>query len=194
MESSKKSTGVIVVAVVLLALGIGAVLMMNNNEDNVEAPKNSSETQQTSQTEQTQLANIVGLASQTSSLSTLVSAVQAASLVETLQGTGPFTVFAPTNAAFSALPSGTLESLLKPENKSQLSSILTYHVVPAKAMSGQLTDGQQITTVQGGKLTVKISAGKVYIVDAKGGEATVEQADIEASNGVVHVISSVLMP
>jgi uncharacterized surface protein with fasciclin (FAS1) repeats len=194
MESSKKSTGLIIGIVLVLILVGGAALMMNNNDEEATTKETTSQTEQSEQTAETQQANIVGLASQTASLSTLVTAVQAADLVETLQGEGPFTVFAPTNNAFAALPAGTVDNLLKPENKSQLSSILTYHVVPAKAMSSELTNGQEITTVQGEKLTVKITGSMVYIVDAKGNEARVEQADIEASNGVVHVISSVLLP
>ncbi|MCW1908396.1 MAG: fasciclin domain-containing protein [Candidatus Saccharibacteria bacterium] len=193
MESSKKSTGLIIGIVLLLLVVGGAALMMNNDDETVNQ-ETTSQTDQSDQTAETQPSNIVGLASETASLSTLVTAVQAADLVETLQSKGPFTVFAPTNTAFSALPAGTLDTLLKPENKSQLSSILTYHVVPAKAMSSDLTNGQEITTVQGEKLTVKITGSTVYIVDAKGNEARVEQADIEASNGVVHVISNVLLP
>lgn len=120
---------------------------------------------------------------------TLVAAVQAAGLVETLQGDGPFTVFAPTNAAFSALPAGTVEGLLKPESKADLTSILTYHVVAGNVMSGDLTDGQMVTTLNGKQLKVTIKDGKVMI-----GGATVTAADLAGSNGVVHVIDKVLLP
>lgn len=120
--------------------------------------------------------------------------MQAADLVGTLQGEGPFTVFAPTNDAFAALPEGTLDSLLLTENKDQLAGVLTYHVVAGNVVSSDLSDGQVVTTVQGQKLTVSIMDGKVYITDAKGGKAMVTQADVDASNGVVHVIDSVLLP
>jgi len=120
---------------------------------------------------------------------TLVAAVQAAGLVETLQGDGPFTVFAPTNAAFAALPAGTVEGLLKPEAKGDLTSILTYHVVAGNVMSGDLSDGQMVTTLNGAQLKVTIKDGKVMI-----GGATVVAADLAGSNGVVHVIDKVLLP
>lgn len=120
---------------------------------------------------------------------TLVAAVSAAGLVETLSGDGPFTVFAPTNAAFAALPEGTVDNLLKPEMKDQLTGVLTYHVVAGNVMSGDLSDGQVVTTLNGQELIVSIKDGKVTINDA-----TVVAADIAGSNGVVHVIDSVLLP
>ena len=132
--------------------------------------------------------DIVDIAAGNDSFSTLVAAVQAADLVETLKGDGPFTVFAPTNEAFAALPSGTVENLLKPENKDQLTAILTYHVVPGKVMSGDLSDGMMAETVQGGKVTIGTSGG--VTVDG----ANVVQADVEASNGVIHVIDAVILP
>lgn len=119
---------------------------------------------------------------------TLVAAVQAAGLVDTLKGDGPFTVFAPTDAAFAALPEGTVENLLKPENKEQLISILTYHVVPGKVMSTDLVDDMTAATVQGGEITIDLDNG-VMINDA-----SVAAADIEASNGVIHVIDKVILP
>ena len=132
--------------------------------------------------------DIVDIAAGNDDFETLVAAVTAADLVDTLKGDGPFTVFAPTDAAFEALPDGTVEMLLKPENKDQLVSILTYHVVPGKVMSSDLTDGMMAATVQGQEVTVKIEGGAM--VD----EASVIQADIEASNGVIHVIDKVIMP
>jgi uncharacterized surface protein with fasciclin (FAS1) repeats len=132
---------------------------------------------------------------------TLVAAVKAAGLVDTLKGPGPFTVFAPTNEAFAALPAGTVETLLKPENKSTLTSILTYHVVPgkidAKSLMKMMEDGKGSTTfktVAGGSLTAKSSGGKVMITDEKGGTATVTIADVMQSNGVIHVVDKVLLP
>ncbi|MBR1281631.1 fasciclin domain-containing protein [Bradyrhizobium sp. AUGA SZCCT0177] len=125
---------------------------------------------------------------------TLVAAVKAAGLVDTLSSTGPFTVFAPTNAAFAKLPKGTVDTLVKPESKATLTKILTYHVVPGKVNAAQLLDGQKLTTVEGEQLPVKKSGGAVMIVDAKGGSATVTIADVNQSNGVIHVVNNVLMP
>ena len=132
---------------------------------------------------------------------TLVAAVKAAGLVETLKGPGPFTVFAPTNAAFAALPAGTVDTLLKPENKAMLSGILTYHVVAGKMDSAALTkaiaDGKgkaMLKTVAGGNLTAMASGGKVMVMDEKGGSATVTIADVYQSNGVIHVIDKVSLP
>ena len=132
--------------------------------------------------------NIVELAVETESLSTLVAAVKAGGLVETLSGEGPFTVFAPTNEAFEALPDGVLAMLLKPENKDKLIAILTYHVVAGKVMSTDLKDGQTAPTVQGDEIKVDLSDG------AKINDATVVAADVAASNGVVHVIDKVILP
>jgi uncharacterized surface protein with fasciclin (FAS1) repeats len=120
---------------------------------------------------------------------TLVTAVTAAGLVETLSGTGPFTVFAPTNAAFAALQAGTVEDLLKPENKEKLTSILTYHVVAGNVLSSQLTDGQKVATLNGQELTVAIKKGVVTINGTK-----VIAADLEGTNGVVHVVEGVILP
>lgn len=133
-------------------------------------------------------SDIVELAVQTEALSTLVTAVQAADLVATLQSEGPFTVFAPTNDAFAALPDGTLESLLEEANKGQLTDILTYHVVPGKVMSSDLSDGMTATTVQGQEITIGVGDG--VTIDG----ANVVQADVEATNGVVHVIDAVILP
>jgi uncharacterized surface protein with fasciclin (FAS1) repeats len=132
--------------------------------------------------------DIVDIAAGNESFSTLVAAVQAADLVDTLKGEGPFTVFAPTDEAFAALPAGTVEDLLKPENKDKLTAVLTYHVVPGKVMSGDLSDGMTATTVQGSDVTIGTTDG-VSVDGAK-----VVQADIEASNGVIHVIDSVILP
>jgi len=133
--------------------------------------------------------------------STLVAAVKAADLVSTLQSAGPFTVFAPTNEAFAKLPTGTVETLLKPENKATLAKILTYHVVAgnldAAAVVKAITDGKgkvTIKTVSGGSLTASLKNGKVILTDEKGGTATVTATDLKAGNGVVHVIDTVVMP
>jgi uncharacterized surface protein with fasciclin (FAS1) repeats len=134
-------------------------------------------------------ADIVDLAVQTEFLSTLVAAVKAGDLVDVLKGDGPFTVFAPTNEAFAKLPAGTVENLLKPENKAQLVAVLTYHVVPGKVMSTDLKDGMKAKTAQGGEVTISLKDGKAIV-----NGATVTAADIEASNGVVHVIDTVILP
>jgi len=122
------------------------------------------------------------------SAKTLAAAVAAAGLVETLQGAGPFTVFAPTDAAFAAIQA-EVDKLMKPENKNKLAKILTYHVVSGKIMASELKDGQELSTVEGGKLKVSIKNGKVMI-----GNATVTTTDITASNGVIHVIDKVMLP
>ena len=134
--------------------------------------------------------NAVGSADHT----TLVAAVKAAGLVETLKSAGPFTVFAPTNAAFDKLPAGTVSSLVKPEMKPTLTKILTYHVVPGRLMAADLKDGQTLTTVQGETLTVMKKGNSVMLKDAKGGMSTVTIANVVSSNGITHVVDTVLMP
>ncbi|HYI30139.1 MAG TPA: fasciclin domain-containing protein [Bradyrhizobium sp.] len=138
--------------------------------------------------------NIVENAVNSKDHTTLVAAVKAAGLVDTLQSKGPFTVFAPTNAAFGKLPAGTVDTLVKPENKATLTKILTYHVVSGKLEAASLTDGKKLKTVEGEDLTVKLKDGKVWIVDAKGGTSMVTIANVNQSNGVIHVVDTVLMP
>lgn len=145
--------------------------------------------------------NIVENAMNSKDHTTLVAAVQAAGLVDTLKGAGPFTVFAPTNDAFSALPAGTVDNLLKPEMKEQLTKVLTCHVVPAAAMAADvgkmIADGSgtaKIKTVGGCELTAKMEGDKVMISDENGNASTVTIADVKQSNGVIHVIDKVLLP
>jgi uncharacterized surface protein with fasciclin (FAS1) repeats len=133
--------------------------------------------------------DIVDVAVENGSFNTLVAAVKAAGLVETLKGEGPFTVFAPTDAAFEKLPEGTVAMLLKPENKDKLVSVLTYHVVAGKVMASDVVKVTSATTVQGQYVMVKVNGDKVMINDAH-----VVIADVKASNGVIHVIDTVLMP
>ena len=147
------------------------------------------------------MKNIVENASKSKNHTTLVTAVKAAGLVETLQGKGPFTVFAPTDEAFQKLPAGTVEMLLKPESKKKLTSILTYHVVAGdytgtKLMSAIKSGGgsAKLTTVNGEKLTAAMSGDLIKLTDAKGGTARVTIADVMQSNGVIHVVDTVLMP
>jgi uncharacterized surface protein with fasciclin (FAS1) repeats len=131
---------------------------------------------------------VVAIAASNPDFSTLVAAVKAAGLAETLSGEGPFTVFAPTNVAFAKLPAGTVESLLKPENKAKLAGILTYHVVAAKVMAADVKTGK-VKTVQGAELDVVVKDGSVMVDGAK-----VVKTDIVGSNGVIHVIDSVVLP
>jgi len=145
--------------------------------------------------------NIIENAMNSKDHTTLVAAVKAAGLVETLQGAGPFTVFAPTNAAFDMLPKGTVETLLKPENKAMLTKILTYHVIAgswdSRAIAEKIKAGNgtaELTTVSGGKLWVSMKGNKIVLKDEKGGWATVTIKNVYQSNGVIHVIDHVVMP
>jgi uncharacterized surface protein with fasciclin (FAS1) repeats len=145
--------------------------------------------------------NIVENAVNSKDHTTLVTAVKAAGLVETLESAGPFTVFAPTNEAFNKLPKGTVETLVKPENKATLTKILTYHVVSGKWSAAQLmakikagNGTAELKTVSGGVLKAMMKAGKIYLVDEKGGKSWVTIADVNQSNGVIHVVNAVLMP
>ncbi len=145
--------------------------------------------------------NIVGVAAGNDSFSTLVAAVTAADLVNTLSGEGPFTVFAPTNDAFAKLPEGTVETLLKEENKATLTGILTYHVVAGKFEAAAVIEAINsnngkftVKTVQGNNIDLSLNDGNVILTDAKGGTSTVVIADVAASNGVIHALDSVIMP
>ena len=140
---------------------------------------------------QTSPGTIVEVAAGNKSFTTLVAAVKAAGLVETLSGAGPFTVFAPTDEAFAKLPKGTVEELVKPENKEKLTAILTYHVLAGKVMAADAiaADGKMVKTVNGQEIAVKVKDGKVMINDS-----TVIIADVPASNGVIHAIDTVLLP
>jgi len=172
------------------------IAFANNND-----PIKKSNGQTSSELAVKETATIVGVAAGNENFSTLVAAVKAADLVGTLNSEGPFTVFAPTNDAFAKLPKGTVESLLKAENKATLSSILTYHVVAGKFMAADVVKAIKdnngkfvITTVNGEKLTAHIMDGKVMLQDAKGNSSTIVLTDVAASNGVIHAIDSVVMP
>jgi uncharacterized surface protein with fasciclin (FAS1) repeats len=148
-----------------------------------------------------QQKDVVDVATSSNVHTTLVTAIKAANLVETLKGSGPFTVFAPTNDAFAKLPAGTLDALLKPEAKAQLAGLLTYHVVAgavdSKALLAAIKTGNGSTvlsTVAGGKLTASIENGKIVLTDESGGKSTVTCVDIKASNGIIHVIDAVVLP
>ena len=182
MFNSSQSIKVLVSTLTLVSTisGTAAIAGMKNHLD-----KQAAEQSQTLAVENNQ--TIVDIASSAGSFNTLVAALKAADLVSVLDGTGPFTVFAPTDEAFAALPEETLTDLLKPENKDQLVKILTYHVVSGAVMSTDLTEGK-IPTVEGSK--VEIQLGEEVRVD----DAQVVKADIEASNGVIHVIDKVIIP
>lgn len=146
-------------------------------------------------------STIVDVAAGNADFSTLVTAVKAAGLVETLSSEGPFTVFAPNNAAFAKLPAGTVEGLLKPESLDKLKAVLTYHVVAGKFEAAAVIDAinknagkYSVTTVQGGTIVLSLKDGKVLLTDANGGTSTVVLADVAASNGVIHAIDTVVMP
>jgi len=171
----------------LAVLGFAATSLVSCN-----APKEGGETTTDTTVVETVVEapnTVVDIAVGSQDHTTLVAAVTAAGLVETLKGAGPFTIFAPTNAAFAALPAGTVDNLLKPENKEKLTSILTYHVVAGNVMSAQLTDGQKVATLNGQELTVAIKGGVVTINGAK-----VITADLAGSNGVIHVVDGVILP
>jgi uncharacterized surface protein with fasciclin (FAS1) repeats len=166
---------------------------------NISAQCHSKATAQAVSAEQS--SNIVEIAASLDDFSTLVTAVKAAGLVETLSGEGPFTVFAPTNDAFNKLPEGTISTLLKPENKEQLKKILTYHVIAgelmAKDVAAAIKNGggkAVVETVSGGQLTAMVSDGNVMLMDENGNKATVVKTDVDASNGVIHVIDTVVLP
>ena len=162
----------------------------SNNAKTEETVKTTTDTvKEQPKTQPAAPKDIVDVAIGSPDHTTLVAAVTAAGLVETLKGAGPFTVFAPTNAAFAALPAGTVDGLLKPESKAALTKILTYHVVAGAVKAADLKDGQKIKTLQGEELTVAIKNGKVTI-----NGANVTTADLTGSNGVVHVVDAVLMP
>jgi uncharacterized surface protein with fasciclin (FAS1) repeats len=183
MKSSRLAT---LACVPVLAFGVAAC----GGDDENESSSSSSGGAMQEQTRQMPAnEDIVALAQGNDQLSTLVTAVSTADLAGTLQGKGPYTVFAPTNAAFEELGRNTVDTLLERRNRDQLTSVLTYHVVPGKLEASQLRDGQALTTVEGAKLRVDIEGGDVSV-----GGATVVTPDVQASNGVVHVIDGVLQP
>lgn len=192
----------------MLVLGLAAVTAGCGSDDNDTASTNGGATAASDSSMSggvevggammTPDRDIVANASDASNVTTLVALVKQADLVETLQGEGPFTVFAPDNDAFAELPKKTTDSLMMDENKKQLATILTYHVVPGEYDAAKITevanDGGTLTTVEGGKLTPKIVGDKVEIEDESGNTVTVTQADVKSSNGVTHIIDGVLMP
>jgi uncharacterized surface protein with fasciclin (FAS1) repeats len=181
----------------LLAVGSLLAAACSDDDDSTTSSDTSAETSTTEDmTESTEAMadeTIVEIAAGNPDFSTLVSAVEAAGLAETLSGEGPFTVFAPTNEAFAAIPAETLQSLLEPANQETLSQILTYHVVAGEVMAADVAPGE-VETVEGTPFTIEVEGSDVFIVDGQGGRAQVVTTDIVASNGVIHVIDAVLIP
>ena len=183
------------------SLAVAACAEANEEADVVETDTAMAD-QMTNSTTTTDAGSIVEVAQGNSDLSTLVTAVQSADLASTLSGPGPYTVFAPTNAAFEEVPQATRDELMSPAGQEDLSNILTYHVVEGETMAAALvaaiegagTEGYSITTVNGATLTAMLQDGQVVLRDAAGNTANVIQTDVDASNGVVHVIDGVLMP
>lgn len=207
-EHNNKTTWIVVAAIVGVVLGGGVgyasgAMMNTKSSDSASAP---TATTKTVDKEGVMVGgalmvrdkDIVDNAVNANNVTTLVAAVKAAGLVDTLKGEGPFTVFAPTNDAFNKLPAGTVDTLLKPENLKTLQKILTYHVVPGTYTSAALKvmaeKGQTLTSVEGEVLSLSLNNGKVVVTDANGGKSTVETADVISSNGVTHVVDTVLQP
>ncbi|MDJ0644609.1 MAG: fasciclin domain-containing protein [Flavobacteriaceae bacterium] len=193
-----KSKNLFAAFVLTVAISATACAKDKKTDPVKETPK----TEETAQAEEAKgPGNIVEVAVGNADFSTLVAAVKAAGLVETLSGEGPFTVFAPTNAAFGKLPEGTVESLLKPESKDALTGILTYHVVSGKFKAADVVQAIKdnngsftVATVQGGSLTASIDGDSVILTDSKGNKSKVVITDVGASNGVIHAIDTVVMP
>lgn len=183
----KSNSGMIIGVVVVIALAIGGLIWAFSKDDTKDKNTQQSSSEMTKEEATNESKNIVEVASENEDFSTLVTAVKAAGLVETLSGEGPFTVFAPTNAAFEKLPAGTLEQLLA--NPAELKKILTYHVVSGKVTASQVVELTEATTVQGQKVQIKVEDGMVKINDSN-----VTSTDIMTSNGVIHVIDTVLLP
>jgi uncharacterized surface protein with fasciclin (FAS1) repeats len=191
MEKGSKSMKKLMLAMLLAFVGVGLAA----------ADASAQENPMVGGASMLKTKNIVENAVNSQDHTTLVAAVKAAGLVETLSGKGPFTVFAPTNAAFEKLPAGTVETLLKPENKATLTKILTYHVVAGRYDAGKLMQAIKkgggtatLTTVSGGKLMAMSDGHTITLRDEKGGTSTVTIADVMQSNGVIHVVDTVLMP
>ncbi len=195
----KPATNLTVAA--LAAIGLAGCMMSDGGMSSTTSSASTSQTVMVGGAAMFPTRNIIENAVNSADHTTLVAAVKAAGLVETLSGPGPFTVFAPTNTAFEALPAGTVPTLLQPENKGTLTSVLTYHVVPGRLASGDLArmisrggGMASLTTVNGGTLTARMMGSNIVIVDANGGVATITQADVMQSNGVIHVTNKVSLP
>lgn len=207
-QGHSKTASMVVTLVIGVLLGGGIGFAIGNNGDDMNSSNNNSDSSQMSSASKDGVMvggalmvrdkDIVDNAVNAKNVSTVVAAVKAAGLVDTLKSEGPFTVFAPNNDAFTALPEGTVDTLLMPENKAQLANILTYHVVPGTYTSAALKvmaqKGESLTTVQGEKVAPIMSDNMLMLQDAKGNKIAIETADVISSNGVTHVVKSVMMP
>ena len=189
------------VSAAMLAIALSLSACTTVNDDMVATSASAGETVMVGGAAMYPNRNIIENAVNSRDHTTLVAAVKAAGLVDTLSGAGPFTVFAPTNAAFAKLPAGTVDTLLQPANQSMLQSVLTYHVVPGRLTAADLMariksgNGQaRLTTVQGGTLTARMMGNKIMLTDAKGGMSHVTQGNVMQSNGVIHVTDGVSLP
>jgi uncharacterized surface protein with fasciclin (FAS1) repeats len=183
----------IVIAIVVIGGGAAAFFYYKNSVTKSDTSQTTA-SQSTDNTQPTGTKSIVVLSTDNVSLTTFTSAVKSAGLTDLLDGAGPYTVLAPSNDAFKALPDGTLDTLLKLENADKLKNILSYHIISGTLPISQLTDGQKIKTVNGQELVVSTADNKVTFIDAKGGKAVVTKKDINAKNGVVHIVNAVLLP
>ncbi len=183
----------IIIAVLVIGGGVATFVFFKNDAKKSESSQNTASQDATTK-QPSGTKSIVVLTTDNSTLTTFASAVKTAGLTDTLEGTGPYTVLAPTNDAFKVLPAGTLDMLLKLENSAKLKNILSYHIIVGTLNKSQFTNGQKLKTVNGQELTVEITDGKVTFTDAKGGKATIVKADLNATNGVVHTVSAVLLP
>lgn len=188
----KKIIILLIIAIILIGIGVAAYwfFVVQSNSD---SSQNSDTT--VSQAEKpASNKDVVALAAENATLSTFSDVLAPTSLNDTLKGDGPYTVLAPSNAAFAALPSGTLERLQKPESASILADIINYHVIPGSLLSSDITDGQKIKTLNGQEVVASVQGTNIYFTDAKGQKALVTKSDIKAKNGVIHIINGVLLP
>lgn len=190
---NKKTIILIVVALLIIAASAFSYwfFIANSSDDSPTATNQNTESQAN---KPASTKDVNELIASTGNLSTFDEILKSTGVDTTLKGEGPYTVFAPTNAAFNALPSGTLDRLQKTENSSQLTNITKYHVVTGSLLAAQLTGGQKLKTMNDQEVVVSLADNNVYIVDAKGGKALVTKSDIKAKNGVIHIVDAVLLP
>ena len=183
----------IILAVLIIGGGAAGYFYYKNSANKSESAQNST-SKDSSTSQPTGSKNVATVIKDSKNLSTFTSSLKAASLTEGLQGTGPFTVLAPTDEAFKALPAGALDRWLKLENLEQLKNVLNYQIIPGTLNANQFTNGQKIKTANGQEIIVELADGQITFVDAKGGKATIVKSNLGASNGVVHTINAVLLP
>jgi len=189
---NKKIVILIIIAIILLGLGVFAYwfFVLQSTSDDTKGQQST----QSEASKPTSDKDVSTLLSSTGSASTFYGVLKTANLLSNIQGQGPFTVIAPSNAAFNALPSGTLDRLQKPENIAQLTNIMNYHIISGSLLTSQLTNGQKIKTSNGQEVVVSIEGSNIYFVGAKGDKALVTKSDIKAQNGVIHITDAVLLP